>query len=677
MTFKTFSPQGGTLPNRKSKDRIRRTKDSGSSGNDRDRSSGSRRSESRKSDRIARKPSKELLKIQNFTDSSEDDNRLSSNKDLLLKRSSCNKVSDSRSFHEQLSSFEKKEDLMTGEGGSSRTDPGSSLSPTGSRKSPSIGCQSQSPKRTSSKTRKSPENKRKVSTAPTQLTSKSLNNQIKDFIKSPPKNRKLPEASNKFDAFNHTSSHKLTHAHPKELDKPPVTMASLASYPVHYNESFDEFEYSYHPRRSSKEVLDFTSSRKVMKEKSSKSEEKDSLDRTKGFKEDKGHKSDGSEGHHRRKDPDFLQCQCLSPRKETLTEDTSPSHNSREKKEVFDFTSKKKNPPLKTRKQSSREQKVDVTRNDVEVNSSGSSMKSPRRKEERNVFDFGVRNESGMESEYATLRRKGTESSEVEGEYATLRRKGKKASGTEGEYATLKKKKSSRREVLDFTSGSSREVLDFTSSGDRREVLDFTSNARLGNGSANTSQEILNLKSSSEFLGSKCNSREVLNQEGNELGNAEGLTLIEPWQETCLGVRGDAAERGNGYLGSANSKEDLDRDALSPQPPRETIDPPDLFNTNKIFSSNSSGKEDKDVHFPSELTSGEEKFCTDPELSLPTAGPPTSKPKRTTTEQSPPITSAQRRKNYKTQTERSKRLRNRSLEMVLDETSIEQEPKSR
>ena len=55
-----------------------------------------------------------------------------------------------------------------------------------------------------------------------------------------------------------------------------------------------------------------------------------------------------------------------------------------------------------------------------------------------------------------------------------------------------------------------------------------------------------------------------------------------------------------------------------------------------------------------------------------------SKPSRTSTEQSPPIvTSAQRRKNYKTQTERSKRLRNRSLEMVLDETSVEQEPKSR
>ena len=668
---------------------MRRPKDSGSSGNDRDRSSGSRRSESRKSDRIVRKPSKELLKIQNFSDSSEDENRLSSNKESLLKRTTLNKVPDSKSFHEQLSSFERKDDLLVGEGGgSSRTDQGSSLSPTGSRKSPSIG--RQSPKRASSKTRKSPENKRKASTAPTQAVSKSLNNQIKDFIKSPPKNRRIPEASNKFDAFNHTSSHKLSHAHPKELDKPPVTMASLASYPVHYNESFDEFEYSYHPRRSSKEVLDFTSSRKALKEKTSKSEEKESVERTKGFKEDKGHKSDGSEGHHRRIDPDFLQCQCLSPRKETATEDTSPSHGSREKKEVFDFTSSKKmNPPLKTRKQSSREQKVDVTRNDVEVNSSGSSMKSPsRRKEDRNVFDFGVRNESGMESEYATLRRKGKERGDVDaGEYATLRRKGKKSSGssskgTEGEYATLRRKKSSRREVLDFTSGSSREVLDFTSSGDRREVLDFTSNGRLGNGSANTSQEILNLKSSSEFLGSKCNSREVLNQEGN---GAAGLTLIEPWQETCLGGSVDAQE---GRLSCSASKENLNREVLSPQPPRETIDPPDLFNTNKIFRPNSSsgsvGESKKDVvHF--EATSGEEKFCTDPELSL-TGGSgnaaPThiGKPSRTSAEESTPITSAQRRKNYKTQTERSKRLRNRSLEMVLDETSgneSHQEAKSR
>merc|ERR1719270_1798694 len=275
-------------------------------------------------------------------------------------------------------------------------------------------------------------------------------------------------------------------------------------------------------------------------------------------------------------------------------------------------------------------------------------MKSPsRRKEDRNVFDFGVRNESGMEREYATLRRK----------------------------------KSSRREVLDFTSGSSREVLDFTSSGDRREILDFTSNGRLGNGSANTSQEILNLKSSSEFLGSKCNSREVLNQEGN---GAAGLTLIEPWQETCLGGSVDAQE---GRWSCSASKENLNREMLSPQPPRETIDPPDLFNTNKIFRPNSSSgsvaESKKDVvHF--EATSGEEKFCTDPELSL-TGGSgnavPThiSKPSRTSAEESTPITSAQRRKNYKTQTERSKRLRNRSLEMVLDETSgnESQEAKSR
>merc|ERR1719319_943715 len=119
LHFKTFSPQGGTLPNRKNKDRSRRPKDSGSSGNDRDRSSGSRKSDGRKSDRIVRKPSKELLKIQNFTDSSEDEIRLSSNRDPLLKRNGSNKVSDSRSYHEQLSYMDRKDDLVTGEGGSS------------------------------------------------------------------------------------------------------------------------------------------------------------------------------------------------------------------------------------------------------------------------------------------------------------------------------------------------------------------------------------------------------------------------------------------------------------------------------------------------------------------------------------------------------------------------------
>ena len=702
LHFKTFSPQGGTLPNRKNKDRSRRPKDSGSSGNDRDRSSGSRKSDGRKSDRIVRKPSKELLKIQNFTDSSEDEIRLSSNRDPLLKRNGSNKVSDSRSYHEQLSYMDRKDDLVTGEGGSSRTDVGSSLSPTGSRKSPNISRQSQSPKKTSAKARQSPENQRKGG-ASLQQQSKSLNSQIKDFMKSPPKNRKASETSNKFDAFNHTSSHKLTHPHAKEADKPPPTMASLSTYPVQFNESsFDEYEFNYHPRRSSKEVLDFTSSRKAMKDKSSKSEDKETLDQNKSFKEDKGHKSDGSEGHNRRKDPDFLHCQCLSPKKEseTLCEDASPSRG-RNRKEVFDFTSKKVGQPpvnnLKTRKQGSREHKEDNTRKEVDVSSSaGSSQKSPRRKEERNVFDFGIRNESGIENEYATLRKKRSEH-RVEGEYATLRRKGNGSSGkgngssgTEGEYATLKRKKSSRREVLDFTSGSSREVLDFTSSADHREVLDFTSNSRLGNGSANTSQEILNLKSSSEFLGSKCNSREMLNKEKVEMSQtlSEVNNLIEPWQEVCLGGgqpashaetscrEGFESSRGGGDgLSSGNSKEDLyddkNRDAFSPQPQRETIDPPDLFNTNKIFPAHTT-KEEKilDVHFAPDLVTTEEKLGKDPYKSVPST-------RRSATVEESTLTSAQRRRNYKTQTERSKRIRNRSLEMVLDETNVGSEQKPR
>jgi hypothetical protein len=494
-------------------------------------------------------------------------------------------------------------------------------------------------------------------------------------MKSPPRKQKVSEAINTFDAFNHTSSHKLTHAHSKELDKPPAPVASLASYPVQYNETFDEYEFSYHPRRSSKEVLDFTSSRKVMKDKSSKSEEKESLDRVKCFKEDKGHKSDGSEGHHRRKDPDFLHCQCLSPRKESETADeASPSLGGREKKEVFDFTSKKISQPLvgslKTRKHGTKEHKVDVTRKDVD-SSTVSSMKSPRRKEERNVFDFGVRNENGMESEYATLRRKGTDSV-IESEYATLRRKGNGSSGTEGEYATLKKKKSSRREVLDFTSGSSREVLDFTSSGDRREVLDFTSSCRqqqqLANTSANTSQEIQNIKSSSEFPGSKCGSREVSSKD-----KMDQIHVGEPWQETCLGSNtqlcsrperssreGFASLRSGDGLSSGNSKEDLCDAAFSPQPPRETIDPPDLFNTNKISRpAHSAPKCERtlDVHFATETD------CSTPEVS------------KREKELSPKPNSAMRRANYKT--ERSKRIRNRSLEMVLDETNVGHESKSR
>merc|ERR1712228_555671 len=170
-------------------------------------------------------------------------------------------------------------------------------------------------KRSSKKNRQSPENQRKKATAPP--TTKSLNMQIKEFIKSssPPKTRKVSETSlNKFDAFNHTSSHKLSHAISKELEKSTSSKQSTTSYPGQYNETYDDYEeFSYHPRRSSKEVLDFTSSRKSTRDNLNKSDEKD-LGRRQYCKEDKGPKSDGSEGHHKRKDTDHRHCQCLSPK---------------------------------------------------------------------------------------------------------------------------------------------------------------------------------------------------------------------------------------------------------------------------------------------------------------------------------------------------------------------------
>jgi len=603
------------------------------------------------------------LKIQNFSDSSDDDIRMSSKRDILGKRRGS-KVSDSRSFHEQLHLQDKKDERVMTEGTSSKTDQASSLSPTSSRKSPNVSRQSpkanQSPKRTSKKNRQSPENQRKKASTVTPTT-KSLNIQIKEFIKSssPPKTRKVSETSlNKFDAFNHTSSHKLSHAVSKEFEKPPSSKQSSTNYSGQYNETYDDYkEYSYHPRRSSKEVLDFTSSRKSTRDNLNKCEEKD-LGRRKYCKEDKGHKSDGSEGHHKRKDTDHRHCQCLSPRKENnpITEALSPSH-TREDKEVFDFTSKKLNhaPPigsLKTRKHRSKENKVDITRKDVEIHSS-SSLKSPRRKEERNVFDFSVRDGS--------------------------------------EYATLRKKKSSRREVLDFTSGSERrEVLDFTSSSDRREVLDFTSSSRLDNSSINTSQEILNLKSSSEFIVSKSNSREVIHKDKLEQKRqkSEVLDVVEPWPESChiplprqksdlenSSREGFDSSRGGGDgLSSANSKEDLDDDKVnpvfSPLPPRETIDPPDLFNTNKISTNCSidQNKEEKnlDVHFAPDLV--EEYFSNNLDVC---------RVKRSEEELSVNCSPLTRKNSQKPQNQRSKRIRNRSLEMVLDESQMGPGSKSR
>ena len=94
-----LSPQqGGTLPHKKTKDKtsLKPPRDSGSSGGDRDRSSGgSGNRKSGSSGRMVRKPSRELLKVQNQTDSSDDDG----GKFSTCKRSSAASKRSRKSFH--------------------------------------------------------------------------------------------------------------------------------------------------------------------------------------------------------------------------------------------------------------------------------------------------------------------------------------------------------------------------------------------------------------------------------------------------------------------------------------------------------------------------------------------------------------------------------------------------
>ena len=539
----TSSPIGGTLPGRRSKHKA--LKDSGSSGQDRDKSSGSRKSERTKSgEKIARKPSKELLRIQNFSDSSDEDIRLTVRKEFHSMKRRGSKFSDP-----SLQTADKKEEKHATDAASSKTDLASSVSPSSSKRSPNIS--RQSPKKSSRKSRQSPETQRKKTPPPT----KSLNMQIKEFIKhsSPPKTRKISESSNSnFDAFNHTSSSKLSHSFSKEQDKslsPSCSkQSSFSSFP---GQSYDDYEY-YHPRRSSKEVLDFTSSRKSLDNPSKSESEQQPHPRSQSREDGKttagGYKTD--ESHYKRKE-ELRQCQCVSP----LTR--SPSHN-REEKEVFDFTSKKLS-QLSTatlgRKSRAKENKVDITRKDVEIPSSA-LVKSPRRKEERNVFDFSVTDGS---------------------EYATLRKKKKHLSHSKH-----------TREVLDFTSNSERKtdqsVMDFNSGSERRDVLDFTSTiSRVENSSLNTSQEMLHLKSSSEFLGSKSSSKEaVQRRHASDVHDK----AIDPWPESShLSLpRQKSDPRKDDYDSLGDSPVTSKADLSNKESLRDTIDPPDLFNPNKVIA---------------------------------------------------------------------------------------------
>ena len=528
-------------------------KDSGSSGPDRDKSSGSRKSERTKSrERIARKPSKELLRIQNFSDSSDEDFRLTARKEFQSIKRRGSKYSDSRSPNDQsLQAVERKEEKLVTDGASSKTDIASSVSPSSSKRSPNIS--RQSPKKSSRKSRQSPETQRKKTPPPP--PTKSLNMQIKEFIKhsSPPKTRKISESSNSnFDAFNHTSSSKLSHSFSKEHEKSPSCSKQGSFSQPYPGLSYEDYEY-YHPRRSSKEVLDFTSSRKCLdNNRSGEIEQAQLQHQRKQAREDRGYRTD--ESHYKRKD-ELRQCQCPSPRAR------SPPHE-REEKEVFDFTSKKLS-QLSTatlgRKSRGKDSKVDITRKDVEIHSSSPLVKSPRRKEERNVFDFSV------------------------------------ADGSE--YATLRKRKSGKRRE-GFTSGSDRErreVLDFTS--ERRDILDFTSTSRLDASSANTSQELLNLKSSSEFLVSKSGSREVLQprqQSDDQWPDSEHLSLARQ--------KSDANNEDISQDSSAYRKVDF-KTELSFSPIRDTIEPPDLFNPSKQCGPGSDAHGD-DQQFVSPRTGG-------------------------------------------------------------------------
>ena len=572
------------MPGRKSKNKP--IKDSGSSGPDRDKSSGSKKSERTKSrDKIARKPSKELLRIQNYTDSSDEDFNLMTRKEMISRRSNSNSnespYNNNNNNNSNSNQDRKEERLVTDGGASSKTDIASSLSPSSSKRSPNISRHSKnshSPKKSSRKTRQSPETLRRKTPPPP--TSKSLNMQIKDFIKhsSPPRARKISESSNsQFDAFNHTSSSKLSHASFKEHERSPCSKQSSLSqqYSGQYSENYEDYEY-YHPRRSSKEVLDFTSSRKSLQE--GKSSENEQVPFAKQHShEEKNHKAEDI--YYKRKDDPHRHCQCPSPRRESSKSfgDVPSPSLGRDEKEVFDFTSKKMSHyagGTLTRRQRSKDSKNDAKQRqrtlDSEIYSSPTSIKTSRKqKDDRNMFDFSAADGS---------------------EYATLRKK---------RCSSHKKHHSRDRELVSDCSRDYEkigDVLDFTSSSDRRDVLEFSSATRVGNSSINNSQELLNVKSSTEFL-SKSSSKEF--SQRRQISDAVHDKSIDPWPESSTlslprqHKERDSRNKDYDSLGESpgNSKDDLNmkeslRDA--------TIEPPDLFNTNKaVGHQNSTNPEDE------------------------------------------------------------------------------------
>ena len=641
------------MPGRKSKNKP--IKDSGSSGPDRDKSSGSKKSERTKSrDKIARKPSKELLRIQNYTDSSDEDFNLMTRRELILRKSNSNSNESPNNNNKDR----REERLVTDGGASSKTDIASSLSPSSSKRSPNISrhCKNNnSPKKSSRKSRQSPETLRRKTPPPP--STKSLNMQIKDFIKhsSPPRSRKISESSNsQFDAFNHTSSSKLSHASFKEHERSPCSKQSSLSqqYSGQYSENYEDYEY-YHPRRSSKEVLDFTSSRKSLQE--GKSSENEQVPFAKQHSHEEKNQQKTEDIYYKRKDDPHRHCQCPSPRKESsksFGDAPSPSLG-RDEKEVFDFTSKKLSHyagGTLTRKHRSKDSKTETKQRqrtlDNEIYSSPTSIKTSRKqKEDRNMFDFSAADGS---------------------EYATLRKK---------RCSSHKKHHSKDRELASDCSRDYEkfgDVLDFTSGSDRRDVLDFASASRVENSSVNNSQELLNVKSSTEFL-SKSSSKEF-SQRRQKSETVHDKT-IDPWPESSTlslpRQQKDRDSRNKDYdsLGESpgNSKADLSikeslRDA--------TIEPPDLFNTNKpVGPQNNTNPED-------EIMLDHSKNYPDIPMHLYTSKMDSEEPIYVSR-------SGTLKKRFEfnstinmngdeiflsnSNKHRSKRIRNRSLEMVIDE----------
>ena len=121
-----------------------------------------------------------------------------------------------------------------------------------------------------------------------------------------------------------------------------------------------------------------------------------------------------------------MQCQCLP----------SPRKDEKEGREVFDFTSKKSSAHQSSSGSGSgsktlrrkKDHKIDLTRKGVESSSatvSSTMIKSPRRVDERSIFDFTV----------------------------------KKDSVTEGHYG---RSNYTRRQVLDFISGKNKSTYEIT-----------------------------------------------------------------------------------------------------------------------------------------------------------------------------------------------------------------------